>query len=441
MPLNSFAPVALAAAATAAGPAVIQLIVCGALAPRASETSSLNFYAVIASFLRRTLVTGDFDATALHAVSLSDAEQFSDSLIEFLIACLESLECGTHREHALFEFEVDYFVDGHAMGDAVLARTCGVVRRYRHTLRRLKVPSVRQSGAPAYADALAECTAITSLDLSLVTFPFRSWRQLGPTLHSLVLRHIGGDGTDVTFRLLADNMPALRELEFYARHQPSQDGFIELVSRLRSLFVRARLHPWDSVHYASAWPLTLPNLETLRWWGDGNDVDDAVAVAILRRAVGLRAADVSHASALAAIAAGPVASIDSCGGAIIPPLPSCMSAPLSNVKTLTLTAVANDPVSLAATRAASPRVSALTLRWNGTAPRLWSLLRTTAAASAVSGADGTRWHRVRRVDFDVDSSVIIAAPNPEAPQCVRALFPRARYASWGATGSPHMALF
>jgi hypothetical protein len=40
----------------------------------------------------------------------------------------------------------------------VLARTCAVIRRHRHTLRHLKVPMLRQDGAPALADALAECT-------------------------------------------------------------------------------------------------------------------------------------------------------------------------------------------------------------------------------------------------------------------------------------------
>jgi hypothetical protein len=109
----------------------------------------------------------------------------------------------------------------------------------------------------------------------------------------------------------------LRDLEFHIVGQPSQGGFIELASRLRSLFLRAVSRPWDSVHYASEWPLTLPNLEELRWWAD--DGVDAVALAILRRAVSLRAADVSHASALAAIAAGPVASIDSSEDAAISP--------------------------------------------------------------------------------------------------------------------------
>jgi hypothetical protein len=54
-------------------------------------------------------------------------------------------------------------------------------------------------------------------------------------------------------------MPALRELDFFVFGQFSQDGFIELASRLRSLFLRAPKCPWDSVDYASAWPLTLPS--------------------------------------------------------------------------------------------------------------------------------------------------------------------------------------
>jgi hypothetical protein len=93
---------------------------------------------------------------------------------------------------------------------------------------------LRQDGAPVFADALAECAAITSLDLSGTTLPFRSWQQLGPTLHTLKLVHMSGsDGTDASFRLLADKMPALRDLEVCIRRQLSPDGFIELVPRLR----------------------------------------------------------------------------------------------------------------------------------------------------------------------------------------------------------------
>jgi hypothetical protein len=50
-------------------------------------------------------------------------------------------------------------------------------------------------------------------------------------------------------------------------HLVSQDRFIELVSRLRFLILYANGCPWDSVHDASTWPLMLPNLEKLLWWG------------------------------------------------------------------------------------------------------------------------------------------------------------------------------
>jgi hypothetical protein len=414
MPLDSFAPITFAAAATAAGPTAVQPIVCGALAPRASASSNPEFYAVIASFLRRTIGTGDFGASRLHVVSLPYAEDCTKSLM----SCLASLYSETHRECSPFEFAAKHLVDV----DALLVRTCAVVRRHRHTLRRLIVPILRQAGVPAFADALAECTAITSLDVSRAAFPFRSWQQLGPTLQTLKLNEIRGGGTDTTFRVLADSMPALRELELFIRGQPSQDGFIELVSRLRSLNVYASVSPWDLLHDDGAWPLTLPNLEELTWvasFGAGT-----VAVAILRRAVSLRAAHVLHAIALAATAAGPVASVAT---GITPHVSQCTRAPLSNVKSLTIAAVVDDPTSLVKILAASPRASAVRLRWDGSGPGLLGLLH--AAASAASTSAG--WRRVRRVHIDV---YFIVRPHPEVARCVRALFPRARYASWGTNG-------
>jgi hypothetical protein len=228
-------------------------------------------------------------------------------------------------------------------------------------------------------------------------------------LHTLKLTDMDDGDTDATFRLLADNMPALRELDFFILDQFSQDGFIEVVSRLRSLTL-SNGSPWDSVHDPDAWPLTLPNLEELIWWVD-DAMDAVIAVAVLRRAVSLRAVQVSHASALAAITAGSVAGAD--GGE------TCVSAPLANVQTLTLTGAANDAAGLAKIVAASPRASAVRLRWTGSAPelpRLWDLF----PAAAASGEEGAGWRRVRR--------------------CVRALFPRTRYASWCANGAPDVQL-
>jgi hypothetical protein len=266
------------------------------------------------------------------------------------MSCLQSLDCGTQREHSLSEFAAKYLVDV----DALLTQTCAVVRRHRHTLRRLKVPILRLDGVPVFADALAECTAITSLDLSFRTFPFRSWQQLGQTLHTLKLTQVRPDATAATFRLLADNMTALRKLEYLTLgQQPSQDGFIELVSRLRSLTVLAK-ESWASVSDPDAWPLTLPNLEEVEWCTD--DGVDPVAVAVVRRAVALRAAHVSHASALAAIAAGPVAGVGSTGDPRTY-APLAKYAPLANVQPLTLSAVATDAASLSTTLAATPRVS------------------------------------------------------------------------------------
>jgi hypothetical protein len=439
MPRKSFAPVTFAAATTAAGPNAVRLIVCGALTPRDVEPAS-EFYPVIASLLRRALVTGDFGATQVPNVWLPTPMKWSGSPIDSLVSCLQSLDCGTHRERSLFELEADFSIND-ATAEALLAPTCAVIRCHRLTLRRLKVPWLSQyqeASVPPFAQALSECTAITSLDLSRATFPFRSWQQLGPTLRTLKLKEIRGDGTDTTFRLLADNMTALRELELFTLGQPSQDGFIELVSRLRSLSLRARSRPWDAVRDASAWPLTLPNLQELTWlpsFGTAN----AVAVAILRRALSLRAAHVSHASALAAVEEGPVASVHSNGDATVPLSPPSMQTPLSNIQTLTVAAVTVDPASLVKILTASPRLAAVRLQWDGAAPGFWGLLHAAASAAALGEEEGARWRRVRRVGLDVYFS---AAMNPtEAARCVCALFPRARYASWTTNRLPEMQLF
>jgi hypothetical protein len=193
MPRDTFAPITIAAAAAAAGRSVVRSIVCGAMTPRGFETSNSEFYAAIASILRRTFITGDFGATELQVVALPfDAVQCAESLM----ACLESLDCEAHSP--LLEFEADYSVGDDAAGEVLLARTCAVLRRHRHTLRRLKVPTL-EGGGPAVADALAECTAITWLDVSFRAVPIRSWRPPGPTLHTLKLTDCDGI-TDSTFR-------------------------------------------------------------------------------------------------------------------------------------------------------------------------------------------------------------------------------------------------
>jgi hypothetical protein len=384
---------------------------------------------VIAFVLRRFLVTGDVGVTELHAVSLPAPQRNIEAVSPPLVACLESLQ---HENFLLFEFAADYSVDDDAASsEAVLARTCDVLRRHRHTLRRLKLPACGRDGTlSASADALAECTAITSLDFSGMALPFRSWQQLGPTLRTLVVGIIGdgGDTGPTFFRLLADNMPALRELQLFTFNGPSQDGFIELVSRLRSLSVRTRGRPWNAADDGISWPQTLPSLEELLWCADGGV--DAVAVAVLRRAVSLRAADVSHASALAAVAAGPPV--------VVAVNPSMYHAPLANIRTLALNAIINDPLSLSKSLTTSPRASTVTLRWGGTGLDQWDLLRAVAS-NAPPGREeegAAEWRRVRRVRLEVD--FIMAEPDPEAAvRCVRALFPRVRYASWSLSGLMH----
>jgi hypothetical protein len=66
-------------------------------------------------------------------------------------------------DNSLFDFEAGHLADADFV---VLAGFCAVVRRHRHTLRRLKMPMLPFNDASAFADALANCTAITSLDLS-----------------------------------------------------------------------------------------------------------------------------------------------------------------------------------------------------------------------------------------------------------------------------------
>jgi hypothetical protein len=180
-------------------------------------------------------------------------------------------------------------------------------------------------------------------------------------------------------------------------------------------------------------------LEALTWLG--SPTADPFVVAILRRAVSLHTAFVLHASALAAVVAGPIVDIGCGEAATVHPLLPCMCAPLSNVRALTLAAVGGDTddptATLVTILAASPRVSAFRLWWFGSAPMLWGLLH--AVASAVSHEAGAGWHRVRRVRIDVNDPEDMPDRETTA-RCVRALFPRARYASWGANGWPDVEL-
>jgi hypothetical protein len=153
-------------------------------------------------------------------------------------------------------------------------------------------------------------------------------------------------------------------------------------------------------------------------WCTGDKVD-AVAVAVLRRAVSLRAVNVSHASALAAIEAGPVADVGDGG--------LCMCAPLANLQTMTLNAVATDAASLCKTLDASPHVSTVSLRWSDLS-QPWDLLHAAASATSTEAVTGRR--RVRRVRL-VDVNLYAIAFDPDQPaRSVLALFPRARHASW-----------
>jgi hypothetical protein len=171
----------------------------------------------------------------------------------------------------------------------------------------------------------------------------------------------------------------------------------------------------------------LPNLEKLLWYAD-----DAVAVAVLRRAVSLRAVDVSHASARAAVAAGPVADIGSSGN------PCTFFAPFANVQMLALYAVGKDAASLSKTLAAAPHASTIELDWGPFGPRPWDVLRTVA--SAASGENLAGRCRVRRVRIGGSCRAEYRPDPDEAARCIRAVFPRARYASFCVDELPDVQL-
>jgi hypothetical protein len=92
-----------------------------------------------------------------------------------------------------------------------------------------------------------------------------------------------------------------------------------------------------------------------------------------------------------------------------------MCAPLSNVQALTLAEVANDPVSLAATLAASPFASVIQLQWSGTAHELWDLLSAVAPPGDEEEAGG--WPRVRRINLKLDCDVAVF-DSEAAEECV-----------------------
>jgi hypothetical protein len=100
-------------------------------------------------------------------------------------------------------------------------------------------------------------------------------------------------------------------------------------------------------------------------------------------------------------------------------------APLANVQTMTLNAVATDAASLCKSLEASPHVSTISLGW-GDLLQPWDLFFHAAASATTNEAAVAGQRRVRRVQLGCAGEVDPA----EAARCVRALFPRARSASW-----------
>jgi hypothetical protein len=302
----------------------------------------------------------------------------------------------------LFEFIGQYGAFGPAHG-----LTCEVIRCHSRALRRLTVPLAAARSAEELACAVAECSVLEALDVTRTGIPFHSWAHLGSTLHTLSV-HVPA----VTFRMLAEHMPALRALCVHVDRADLHDGFIDVVSRLRSLEVR--MYMWASLKVTN-WPAALPNLEALVW-NLGNGEDLVVAAEILRRAPSLRSASVPHAAALSAVQKGSLVH-----AADVPPL--------LHVRALTLTDVAEGGAALAPIVAAAPAVTSLRLRC-ASVDTLWRALDAAVAlAKGVSGKGMSS--RVRRLRLDTDRDGYTTETRRQLADRVVRLFPRVRVASCG----------
>jgi hypothetical protein len=210
--------------------------------------------------------------------------------------------------------------------------------------------------------------------------------------------------------MLAGYMPALRVLCVYMSQHVDHDGFIDVVSRLRTLRVHA--YPRASLKVAD-WPAAFPSLEEFVWRSDREE--GVLAAEILRRAPFLRSASVPRAAALSAVQGGSV--VHALG---IPPL--------LHVRALTLTGV-EDGAALVQILAAAPAVTSLTLRC-GSDNTLWRAL--DAALTLVKGASGEGVSgRVRRLRLDTDRKNGDEETRRQLAGCVVRLFPRVRVALSG----------
>jgi hypothetical protein len=304
----------------------------------------------------------------------------------------------------MYEFVASYVARGRTR-----SLTCGVIKRHSGTLRRLTVPMFAAGGAAEPERAVSECRVLEALDISQTTISFSSWAHLGLTLHTLSV-HVPA----VTFRMLADHMPALRVLCVYMNQPVAHDGFVDVLSRLRSLEVHVYFVASWSV---TDWPATFPYLEELVW-KSGKEEDVGAAVEILSRAPFLRSASVPHVAALTAVQEGSIVCVD------VPP------ALLLYVHALTLTEVAEDGAGLAQILAAAPAVTSLTLRC-ASDDTLWRALDAAFALAKRESGQGVS-SRVRQLRFDTDRRGCEDATRRQLADRIVRLFPRVRVASCGS---------
>jgi hypothetical protein len=327
-----------------------------------------------------------------------------DSFVESCLRCVKHASAAAAAApNPLSEFVASYVARGRTR-----SLTCGVIRCHSRTLRRLTVPLFAAGGAAELERAVSECRVLEALDISQTTISLSSWAHLGSTLHTLSV-HIPA----VTFRMLAEHMPALRVLCMYMNQHVAHDGFVDVVSRLRSL----EMHLYFVASWCvTDWPATFPYLEELVW-KSGKEEDMGAAVEIISRAPSLRSASVPHVAALAAVQEGSLGCID------VPP------ALLLHVRALTLTDVAEDGAALVQILAAAPAVSSLTLRC-ASDDTLWRAL--DAALALVEGASGDGVSsRVRRLRLDTDRRGFDDETRRHVADRVVRLFPRLRVALYG----------
>jgi hypothetical protein len=405
-------PTALAAASIAAGPRAVCPIIASVMA-QSQNVAPAAFNKVVAALFRRAHAEwfGPFPVPKLCIID-GGLGNVPEGFVESCLRYVKDASAAAASPNPLFEFVGHYVAVG-----PPYSLTCDVIKCHAHTLRRLTVPMFVAREAVALACAIAECRVIEALDLTRTGIPFRSWAHLGSTLHTLSVHvpcaqfHPERHGPSLTFRELADHMPALRILCVHMSQPVAHDGFVDVVSRLRSLEVHA--YPWATLRVTD-WPAAFPNLEELVW-RSGKD-EAVLAAEILRRAPSLRSATVSHDAALSTVQQGSV--VHAFG---IPPL--------VHVRALTLTDLPEEGAALAKVLAAAPAVTSLTLRC-GSDDTLWRALDAALVRQKAAPAEGIS-SRVRRLQLDTDRKNGDEETRRQLTGRVVRLFPRVRVPSSG----------